>query len=71
MEQKQLRLEIAEEMLDCIESDSNFLNTVITGDELWVYRYDPETKVQSSQWKHHHSRGQRKHGRSAAMSRFC
>jgi len=52
MEQKQLRLEIAQDMLDCIESDSNFLNTVITGDESWVYGYDPETKAQSSQWRH-------------------
>ena len=52
MEQKQLRLEITQDMLDCVESDSNFLNTVITGDESWVYGYDPETKVQSSQWKH-------------------
>ena len=24
---------------------------VITGDESWVYGYDPETKAQSSQWK--------------------
>ena len=24
---------------------------VITGDESWVYGYDPETKQQSSQWK--------------------
>jgi hypothetical protein len=24
---------------------------VITGDETWVYAYDPETKTQSSQWK--------------------
>jgi len=52
MEQKLLRLEIPQDMLDCVESDSNFLNTVITGDENWVYGYDPETKAQSSQWKH-------------------
>jgi len=52
MEQKQLRLEIVQDMLDCVESDSNFLNTVITGDESWVYGYDPETKAQSSQWTH-------------------
>jgi hypothetical protein len=32
--------------------DPEFLKTVITGDEKWVYGYDPETKVQSSQWKH-------------------
>jgi len=52
MEQKQLHLEITQDMLDCAESDSNFLNTVITDDESWVYGYDPETKAQSSQWKH-------------------
>jgi hypothetical protein len=69
MEQKQLRLEIAQNMLDCVESDSNFLNTVITGDESLVYEYDPETKAQSSQWNIHHPRGQRKHGRSAETSR--
>jgi hypothetical protein len=32
--------------------DPEFLKTVITGDGTWVYRYDPETKMQSSQWKH-------------------
>jgi len=39
-------------MLECVESDSKLLNTVITSDESWGYGYDPETKVQSSQWKH-------------------
>jgi hypothetical protein len=38
-------------MLDNANSNPNFLNTVITGDETWVYGYDPETKMQSSQWK--------------------
>ena len=28
-----------------------FLQTIITGDECWVYFYDPETKQQSSVWK--------------------
>ena len=27
------------------------LSKIITGDETWVYGYDPETKFQSSQWK--------------------
>jgi len=52
IEQKQLRLEIAQDMLETVNSDPNFFNTVITGDETWVYGYDPETKFQSSQWKH-------------------
>jgi histone-lysine N-methyltransferase SETMAR len=52
IEQKQLRPEIAQHMLDCVKIDSRFLNTVITCDESWVYGYDPETKAQSSQSKH-------------------
>jgi hypothetical protein len=64
-------LEIAQDMLDNANSNPNFLNTVITGEKLWVYGYDPETKMQSSQWKHPTSPGQKKHGRSAAMSRSC
>jgi len=71
MEQKQLRLETAQDMLDCVESDSNFLNTVITGDESWVYGYDPEKRRSPHNGNIHHPRGQRKHGRSAATSRFC
>jgi len=31
--------------------DPSFMSRVITGDESWVYGYDPETKQQSSQWK--------------------
>ena len=33
-----------------MNADENFLKNVITGDETWVYGYDVETKVQSSQW---------------------
>ena len=29
---------------------SKLLNTLITGDETWIYQYDPETKQQSSIW---------------------
>ena len=43
--QKQLHLEIAQDLLET--RDSYSLNTVITGDE-----FDPETKFQSLQWKH-------------------
>jgi len=51
-EQKELRVEVAQDLLDTTSTDPEFLNTVITGDETWVYGYDPETKAQSSQWKH-------------------
>ena len=44
--------EISEDMLNLANHDPEFIKTIITGDESWVYGYDPETKFQSSQWKH-------------------
>ena len=49
-EQKNLRSEIAQDNLEMVSDDENVLNKVITGDESWMYGYDPETKKQSSQW---------------------
>ncbi|UYV72760.1 hypothetical protein LAZ67_10000554 [Cordylochernes scorpioides] len=50
-DQKQHRMNIANEMLDSVRDDPNLIQRVITGDEAWVYGYDVETKAQSSQWK--------------------
>ena len=36
---------------DILERQDDILGRVITGDETWVYQYDPETKRQSAQWK--------------------
>ena len=44
--------EITQNMLHCANNDLEFMKTIITGDETWVYGYDPESKFQSSQWKH-------------------
>ncbi|UYV65997.1 K02A2.6-like [Cordylochernes scorpioides] len=49
-DQKQHRMNIANEMLDSVRDDRNLLQRVITGDEAWVYGYDVETKAQSSQY---------------------
>ena len=34
-----------------LERQDDILGRVITGDETWVYQYDPETKRQNAQWK--------------------
>jgi len=49
-EQKQNSVSVSQDLLDRLNTDENFLKNVITGDETWVYGYDVETKVQSSQW---------------------
>lgn len=48
-EQKDTRVVRSQEMLELFEDD-DFLETVITGDESWIFAYDPETKRQSAEW---------------------
>ena len=46
-----LRSELSTAILLKIEADEDrFFDQIITGDETWVYQYDPETKQQSKQW---------------------
>ena len=59
MEQKANRLEICQDLVGRLEIEPNFLDKVITGDESWVFDYDPETKRQSEEW----------HMKKARMSR--
>ena len=52
-DQKRVRLEISEDMLRRYNAEQKkFLDRIITMDGTWIYFYDPETKQQSSQWKH-------------------
>lgn len=54
--QKQERVKCSQDLLAmCQENQEDFFDRLITQDETWVHHYDPETKVQSKQWKHSHS----------------
>ena len=44
--QKETHLAAARDLLQCVGQDANYMKTLITGDESWVYGYDPETKAQ-------------------------
>ncbi|XP_054717601.1 histone-lysine N-methyltransferase SETMAR-like [Uloborus diversus] len=48
--QKTHRLEVSKEMKKMCRDNTNFLDNVITGDESWIFEYDPETKRQSAEW---------------------
>jgi len=50
-EQKEHRVAICQELRQRAVDDPSYMSRVITGDESWVYGYDPKTKQQSSQWK--------------------
>lgn len=49
-DQKSRRVEVCRELLEMCEVDPDFLENVVTGDESWVFEYDPETKRQSAEW---------------------
>ena len=51
-DQKERRCHESGEMVELINSDPAVLDAPVTCDESWIYCYDPETKRQSSQWKH-------------------
>jgi [histone H3]-lysine36 N-dimethyltransferase SETMAR len=50
---KRQRRRCCENWLSRLQDEGEvFLNKIVTGDEVWLYQYDPETKQQSSVWKH-------------------
>jgi len=50
---KDYRCELSSENLKLMQLDWNlFLKRIVTGDEMWIHHYDPESKQQSMQWKH-------------------
>ena len=51
-DEKERRCHDSREMVELINSDPAVLDALVTGDESWINCYDPETKRQSSQWKH-------------------
>lgn len=50
-DQKGRRLYICEDVVERINNDPSLLSRVVTGDESWIFEYDPESKRQSLQWK--------------------
>ena len=61
-DRKEKHVEISQELLAHVNGNENFLKNIITGDETWVYGYDVETEMQSSQWMRKRSHRPKKHG---------
>jgi len=55
-EMKAEKVRISREPLERFEKEGeDFLKKIITGDETWVYYYDPENKRQSMEYRHKES----------------
>jgi hypothetical protein len=62
--QKGRRNEVSAEKLEQLESEPDFLNRVITGDESWFFEYDPEIL------KHRHKQARVSKSKSRQWSSF-
>jgi hypothetical protein len=45
------RVNVCLELREKANEVPTFISRIITGDESWIYGYDPETKQQSSLWR--------------------
>ena len=54
--QKKASIDISRYLLSRYKDDpGDFIERVVSQDETWVHHFDPESKMQSKQWKHHGS----------------
>ena len=49
--QKERRVQVCQDIFEQLETEPNLLKRVITGDESWMFEYDPFTERQSLEWK--------------------
>ena len=49
--QKEWHVQVCQDILEQLETEPNLLKRVVTGDESWIFEYDPLTKRQSHEWK--------------------
>ena len=49
--QKENRVQVCQDILKQLEITTDLLSRVVTGDESWIFEYDPLTKWQSLEWK--------------------
>ena len=49
-EQKANRRDVCLDLLERLEREPEFFSPFITGDESWIFDYEPETKRQSREW---------------------
>jgi histone-lysine N-methyltransferase SETMAR len=54
-------MQVSQDLLNNYEAEGDsFLDRIITGDEMWCYHYEPESKWQSMEWQHANSPSEKK-----------
>ena len=50
-DQRHERVQYAKDIIKTARRNKHFMNTILTKDKTWCFRYDPTTKSQSAEWK--------------------
>lgn len=58
-------------MVECANADPKIIKNIITGDEIWVYGYDPEIKSMLLEKTWTTKSPKNKHGNYKAMRKSC
>ena len=70
-DQREQRQTIAGDLLERLCEDVQFLKNIVTGDESWIYGYDPETNSNRHRGRVPRLRHQRRGARCEAKQRSC
>ena len=68
-EQNERRVQVCQDILEQLETEPNLLKRVVTGDESWIFEYNPLTKQQSLEWKSAFHQDPNKRGCSTSKPR--
>ena len=49
--QEERHVQMCQDILEQLETEPNLLKRAVTGDESWIFKYDPLSKRQSLEWK--------------------
>jgi len=66
---KQQRVEVATQFVRRYEEDPRILERTVTGDEICVHHYNPESKRQNMEWRHPSSPAQKKFKRQPSAKK--
>ena len=69
--QKERRVQVCQHIVEQLETEPTLLKRVVTGDESWMFEYDPLTKQQSLNGRAHCHQDPKRQGCSSPKPRWC
>ena len=69
--QKERRVQVCQDILEQLQTEANLLKRVVTGDESWIFKYDPLQNSRALNGRAHCHQDQQRWGYSSPKPRWC